>query len=287
MAWKQVTPFNFATSPIGCMPGSPSFTTSPGGGTSAKASLVCLQADVFNWMLYFTQNPIDPWTFSSNLWTIAQKPFEKQQRTAPFGATGGIGAILAQYQLSIIEATWESQGMRFYPGLGVVKEEMKPRMQQEGVGAARSYGGTSPNLVWSSDDPSGTDNVYYSEHPRLEWGGAEFIMTFPFAPTALEPLYPGSVNNAAWTSFVLGITFAPGTLKYIGPAKETSVVIPSIGSYTGLTRCRKSFLFHYRSANWNLYWRARDQQWLTMLDLNGSVYMQHTPVNYSSINWFL
>jgi hypothetical protein len=241
-------------------------------------------------MIYFQTNPIDPYTNNSNLWTMVQKPFEKQYRSQGLSYIFGPG--YAQYNLSVLSLTYESVGMRWYPGFGVVKEEYLPREQHEQVGVLKQYGGdtSTDTLKWATKDSGAppTDVMYFGEHPEFSYGGGIYKVTFPFAPSASEMFEPGSVNDDAWTPYVLNMNpFPQGTLKYIGMEAESSVVIPDIGIYTGLMRTRKTFIFNYRTRDWNYRWRARDQSWNLMLSASGANYIQYPYVNFNSVDWWL
>lgn len=260
----------------------PKYKTSPGGGCTVYRSLDVLAADVNDWIVYFTTNPIDPYTMNGNCWEIVVHPFDKEQITAASIYVPGV----ASYQLAVINITYESVGMRWYPGLGVVKEEISPRAERIGVGGTQGSE-DEDNLVWATADSNGSKALFHGEDPDFTLGGAEVKVTFPFAPTGSQPFAPGSVNDAPVTMLVSGNTFDTGCLKYIGPEIEASVVIPAVGIYTGLVRYKKSFVFHYRSHDWNEYWRARDSSWHKMEDQDGNTYEQYTPTTFTPLSWFV
>ena len=299
--------WNPATSPLGEEPEHPEVRTSTGGGTTTKRLLHCLSCDVWNWYLYFTsENPLCPYSLNAVAVDFHQRPFEKQERIAGLIDTYGPG--YANYEWSLLEVAYESQGMEYFPGQGTVKEEQRPRIENVPIGVMRGFMPQTDStdlrtLQWSVDDggSSPTKAMYYGEHPHCEVGSREIILTFPFAPTASDlPWGEGSVNSDTFQLPVTGDICPPWTLKYMGVAKETSVVIPCVGIYTGLKRTRKSFIFHYLNANignavpnstpapltWNQYFRARDQETNTLTDMNGNAYLQFTPVSFSSVNWF-
>jgi hypothetical protein len=269
-------PFNPLTNYCGEAAGFPKYKSTPAGGVTVYRALHVLAADLGNWIIYFLENPIDPYTQCGNLWEYSVAPFDKEAigQVTPPG--------VASYQLLTLNLTYESQGMRFYPGYGVVKEEIKPKPLAEPVGVTRAYASGQPSLKWSDGAP-----VYYGEHPHIEWSGEELAITFPFAPSAASPVANGTVNSAPWTSFVLGLTFDAGTLKYAGQADEASVVIPAIGIATGLIRYRKTHILEFRDHDWNTFWRARDQTWNYMKDDTGSPYYQYPYANFAGTNWFV
>ena len=261
--------FDPLVNPLGEMPGYPRWRTTPAGGGGTQRSLWCSTVDVNNWMLYFTVTaPLDPYTMNGVCWEFSVKPFERQQRLAVSPAIFGPG--VATFGYSILDIQYESTGMRYFPGLGVVKEEAKPRDEHVDVGVTYSRGGYGPaGLTWDANDhdPSNPNgNVFIGEHPHMVIGGAEITLTFPFAPTGLEPFPSGGLtssqpgqgycNSDYFTMPVSGDTYAPGTLKYMGRASEPSVVIPAVGIYTGLVRYRKAFRLHYHPIGWNCRWRG-------------------------------
>jgi hypothetical protein len=292
--------------PIGEEPRAPVLQTSPAGGGGMKRRLVCRQSHVLDWLIFYsTVQPLDPYCLNGVLWEFSAEPFEKQLRISN-SAIEELFPGLAYYELAVLNLSYEATGMRYYPGMGVVKEEQKPRLEQVPAGIQRymvNQTGTTegPTLTWRDNDPKGNNFLYYGEHPQCSVGSREIILTFPFAPSGAEPFAEGSVNSDAFTLPVTGDVCTPATLKYMGVAKEASVVIPAVGIFTGLMRYRKSFVFHYLNANlgpvpqesgggglltWNTYWRARDQAVGQMQDMNGDPYLQYTPESYAR-NWWL
>jgi hypothetical protein len=247
-----------------------------------------------------------PYTLNSNLWEISVAPFEKQLRDSTVEwetLFPGIGF----HEFVVLTLVYESHGMRWYEGLGVVKEEQRPRPEQVHVATyhpsmdtnvAPNTAGEPGTLEWNPGDSSGTSAstaLYYSESPNLIVGGREILITFPFAPSGNEPLAEGVVNSADFQLPVTGDICPAESLKYMGCAKEASVVIPAVGISTGLIRYRKTYIFHYLNAmvgaqgvrlNWNWYWRARTQTVCRLKDMYGETYYQHTPVSFD-VNWWL
>ena len=287
-------------SPLGEEPHAPILNTTPAGGGGMKRRCLCLQRQVLDWLRFFTTvQPLDPYTLNGVLWEFTASPFERQLRVCP-SAIEALFPGIAYVELAVLDLVYQSTGMKFLFDLGVVKEESKPRLEQEPVGVVRQFNSAAGNesLTWQTADGSGepTDHaLLFGEHPHYESAGKELIVTFPFALTSQEPFAEGTINGDTFTMLVSGDTYAPGTLKYMGAAKETSVVIPAVGIYTGLTRTRKSFIFHYRSpanasggvVDWNMRWRARDQTWGYMLDMNGNVYTQYPAKPFGAVNWFI
>lgn len=301
-------PYDPVGSPIGEEQRAPVLHTTPGGGGGVKRRLVCKQCQVLDWLRYYTsEQPLDPYCLNGVLWEFTAEPFEKQLRISTT-AIESVFPGLAYYELAVLNLTYDSTGNRWYPGFGVVKEEQKPRMHQAPVGVVRgAFTESAPNasgqpgtLEWTVSD-GGTNAesetaIYYGEAPHLEVGSREILVTFPFAPTGNEPLAEGVVNSDIFQLPVSGDICPASTLKYVGCAKEASVVIPSVGIYTGLMRYRKTFVFHYLNAKlgntntylrWNSYWRARDQSVGPMKDMTGQAYLQYTPWAFSSCNWWL
>jgi hypothetical protein len=288
--------FNPLTAFCGEEPGFPRWKSSPAGGVRLQRELLVLTNDLANWLYFFTaQAPIDPYLTATNLWEFGARSFEKQERIQY--DTSLAGPAVAYYQYSILELTYESEGMRFFPGQGIVKEEHHEAMFQEPVGIARLGAGADPGAaVNHSINWSDGEALFYAEHPHFETPGSKIVLTFPFAPTSNEPFPYGTVNDNAFTMPCSEITYPRGTLMFAGFAeKSTSVVIPALGFFTGLTRTRKAMVFHYRNpaneasavVDWNTRWRSRDQQWMTMKDQTGSPYHQFPYQNYDLTSWFI
>ena len=292
-----------AGSPIGEEPRAPSWSTTSGGGGKTQRRLLIKQAQAWNWLEFFTATqPLDPYTLNAVAFEISCEPFEKQLRLSTT-AIESLFPGLAYYELAVLTLVYESTGMRYYPGQGTVKEEQKPRIESVPAGIVRYFGGAGAveggTLTWASSDgnPISTNHLYYGDHPHCEVGSREIAITFPFAPTGAEPFGEGAVNTDAFQFPVTLDVCPPGTLKYMGVAKEASVVIPAVGIYTGLVRYRKTFIFHYLNAavgppgtnrlRWNTYWRARDQLVLTMEDMNSNPYWQYTPLPFNAVNWWI
>jgi len=286
------------------MPGYPEYFTTPGGGGGTRRLLMVYASEVNDWIIFFTVTaPLCPYTLNAVVWNIKQRPFEQQERVA---ANLAFGPGIALYDFSLLEIEYESTGMRYFPGQGVVKEEQRPRIESVPTGIMRysvsAVGNEAPTLSWVHGDPQLNTFLYYGEHPHCEVGSREISVTFPFAPTGAEPSFgEGSVNSDAFQLPVTGDICPPGTLKYMGCAKEASVVIPAVGIYTGLIRFKKTFIFHYLNASvgvnnsgisgqrltWNWYFRARDQLIGQMQDMSLDPYYQYRPAVFSSQNWFL
>lgn len=296
-------------SPLGEEPRAPAWQTTPAGASKLERRLVCRQCQVVNWINYFLLEAgvhADPYIGNCNLWEIKCEPFEKQLRIS----TTAIEAVfpgLAFYDLAVLTLTYENAGMRLLPG-GIMKEESRPRLEQVPTGIVRMMMGADkePNtegepgtLMWTTSD-GGSDTasrraLYYGDHPRMEVGSREIVLTAPFSGTATAPFNEGVVNNAAFTLPCSGLVAPTWALKYMGTSVEASVVLPQVGVVSGLIRYRKSHVFHYLNATvgkdgwsltWNRYFRARDQRTDTMKDMKNAFYYQHTPVDFGTyLNW--
>ena len=125
----------------GEQPGYPIIASSPAGGVNVQRELLVFTQDVMNWTVYFLENPIDPYTFSGNLWKWRAIPFEKAERTAANINIYGPGVVLNEFSLLSLE--YESAGIRFYPGLGRRQGRAKPRWNKSQWESAVMSAGTA------------------------------------------------------------------------------------------------------------------------------------------------
>lgn len=79
----------------------------------------------------------------------------------------------------------------------------------------------------------------------------------------------GGVNDTAYTSTVLGLTFPIGTLLFTPPVLDMSV--DTLGS-DGWTVAMK---FMYRAEGWNSYWRAKTQSYDDIYIAGGGQYLNY------------
>lgn len=88
---------------------------------------------------------------------------------------------------------------------------------------------------------------------------------------------PGGINDAAYTSTLLGLTFPVETLLFGNPSIERT--IKTDGSAT----TNITLKFTYKKQGWNKYWRAKTQTFDSMFVRDGAEYKSYEPIDFSSV----
>lgn len=98
--------------------------------------------------------------------------------------------------------------------------------------------------------------------------------TPPFATGLLTQI--GNVNGAAYTSSMLGLTFAAETLLFQPPNIQRTVNTAGVQKATITTK------FSFKPQGWNKYWRAATQQWERIFVYNGAEYKNYPLGDFSA-----
>lgn len=86
---------------------------------------------------------------------------------------------------------------------------------------------------------------------------------------------PGSCNSAAYTSSLLGLTFAAQTLLFgVNPITRTIKL-------SGSTGFNVSVKFSFKAAGWNKYWREETKSYENIYEYGGSVYNAFPTASFS------
>lgn len=89
---------------------------------------------------------------------------------------------------------------------------------------------------------------------------------------------PGKVNDVAYTSAILGLTFDPETLLMEAPVVERTVASDGTERYN----LAKTFL--YRENGWNKFWRAKTGQWEEIWSVAlGAVYKNYPVTSFTNV----
>lgn len=88
---------------------------------------------------------------------------------------------------------------------------------------------------------------------------------------------PGTCNDTAYTSSLLGITFGVETLMMGDP--QLSQVITSAGS-KGFNLTLK---WTYNKEGWNKFWRSKDEDFVAMYHVGGAEYKNYPPEDHSAL----
>lgn len=89
----------------------------------------------------------------------------------------------------------------------------------------------------------------------------------PLSPQLLTAI--GGVNNAPYTSTLLGFTFATQTLLFTPPRLSLSIRTDGSDGYT------VSMKFMYKPETWNSYWRSKSQSYEDIHIVGGGKYLNH------------
>lgn len=87
---------------------------------------------------------------------------------------------------------------------------------------------------------------------------------------------PGSVNHAAYTSSLLGLTFKKETLLFSPPSLERTV------KTTGVEAWNVTVKFTYKPDGWNKFWRAKTQRYERIHNLDGTPYNNYPLKDFST-----
>lgn len=101
-----------------------------------------------------------------------------------------------------------------------------------------------------------------------------FNRTPPLSTSLLTLM--GSSNQAAYTSALLGLTFAKETLIYQPPSLQRTI------KTNGDMRFNLTLKFSYKPEGWNKYWRAKSQTWEEIFDVDTGLYKCYPPADYSA-----
>ena len=107
-----------------------------------------------------------------------------------------------------------------------------------------------------------------NEGPVLLEDGLVYVVRFHRAwaiPSAAISRV-GTVNSNIVGTWLLGLSFAPETLKYMGPSIQTA---HSLGR---LLRYDVTFRYRYRPVGWNVFWRASTASYQPIYLAGGSRY---------------
>lgn len=124
------------------------------------------------------------------------------------------------------------------------------------------------------------DPLTEGEAPGRQMRGLSLVRTLydlAAMPAAVLTAY-GGVNSAAYTSALLGFTFAIETLLYQPP--QLNHIIRTAGT-AGWNLTLK---FHYNPNGWNKYWRAKSQAWekIYLVDPAGE-YKNYPATSFASL----
>jgi hypothetical protein len=96
----------------------------------------------------------------------------------------------------------------------------------------------------------------------------------PTVPISLLSL-PGAVNLAAYTSTLLGLTFAPETLLFGIQPITRSIKL------SGSTGYNITVKMSYKESTWNKFWNQKTKAYDSIYEYNGAIYKPYTPASFS------
>jgi hypothetical protein len=119
--------------------------------------------------------------------------------------------------------------------------------------------------------------VNENEAPGVIVRGFNIVRTFKMdlVPSSILTL-PGSTNSAAYTSSLLGLTFAPETLLF-GVNPITRV----IKNISGPSSFSVSVKFGYKDKTWNKFWNEAANAYQSIYLAGGAIYKPFPPSSFS------
>lgn len=226
------------------------------GGVTASVTLRCAYSDRFILANDLLSN-LRPWPKT----TLATPPRAQTAAIRPAG-----------------DAVASSQGLTYEHALITV-----------------TYGNKIVDLVSESLEPV-TDFITLDHHD-FRWGSAtgepvlereapgklrrfiNLVRTYynlSSVPAGVLDL-PGTCNDTEYVSPFLGITFAPETLMLGDP--QLSQTITTAGS-KGFNLTLK---WTYNKDGWNKFWRSKDEDFVEMYHVGGTVYKNYPPEDHSAL----
>lgn len=108
-------------------------------------------------------------------------------------------------------------------------------------------------FLWSGDG----ETLLESESPGKQIFSTGIVRTHYGVTSLSSTLFSeiGKVNSAAYTSAILGRTFAIETLLYTPPELSRTIKTSGVGAWT------LKLTFLEKPQGWNTFWRAKTQQW--------------------------
>lgn len=187
--------------------------------------------------------------------------------TEPFGRQEGSTPNTARYADAIVTVTFATPA----PDTPVIIGNVLTTVAIEPNAEFSTLDHT--NFRWGSG--SGAE-LNPNESPGKLNIGLDYVLTqqglesVPFHVLS----YPGSVNNAVFSSDILGLTFGIETLLY-NP--------PTIAQGTQPGTWNVSYRFSYRKGGWNKFWRAESQTEENIFHTDGSIYNSYPTRDFSII----
>lgn len=158
------------------------------------------------------------------------------------------------------------------------------------------YGFDSRDLVSESLEP--TAEFITLDHRRFRWGAADgpplkqaeapgklrrgltlqrtlYRQAPPLSTQLLTSV--GGINDTAYVSSLLGLSFPQGTLLFTPPNLSISVQADGTDGYTIAMK------FMYKPEGWNSFWRAESQAYEDIYLVGGAQYLNYPEVDMSDL----
>lgn len=136
-------------------------------------------------------------------------------------------------------------------------------------------------FAWAkSDDSEAEDGLTEGEAPGKLMRGLNIVRTLykvTSVPSQVLSCY-GHVNQAGYTSSLLGLTFPAETLLYCPPTMDRTFTTDGSEGFDIQLK------FQYKGPGWNKYWRAKTKTWARLWDLEtDTVYNSYPTADFSAL----
>ena len=93
----------------------------------------------------------------------------------------------------------------------------------------------------------------------------------------------GCVNDADYTSRLLGLTFPQGTLLYEPPSLNRSIVIKTSMASIDIKAWTITLKFMFKPEGWNTYWRSKTQKYEEIWLTDGTQYVGYPEDDFAAL----
>jgi hypothetical protein len=224
-------------------------------GFSASVSLKCTWADRFAL--------IDDLISNERSWPYFAPAKARQASITPVYAkyTTATGSQTCEYEDAIVSVNYSTEADR-----DLVSESIEPTAEFRLLDY-RNYRWSAANGLLLNEN----------EAPGQLIRGINIVRTLynrPFVPSSLL-LLPGTVNLAAYSSTLLGLTFAPETLLFGIQPITRSIKL------SGSTGYNVTIKMSYKAATWNKFWNQKTNSYEPIYEYGGAVVKPYTPTSFS------
>jgi hypothetical protein len=224
-------------------------------GFNASVSLKCAYADRYDL--------VDDLISNARSWPDFALAKARQASISPVYAkyTTPAGHQTCEYEDAVVTVTYSTEADR-----DLITESIEPTAEFRTLDH-RNYRWSSANGLLLNEN----------ETPGQLIRGLNIVRTLhnvPAVPAALLTL-PGTVNLAAYTSVLLGLTFAPETLLFGIQPITRSIKL------SGSTGYNVTVKMSYKASTWNRFWNQKTNSYEPIYEYGGGVVKPYVPLSFS------